>query len=138
MSTIRFQTQAEWSLIPGPAELTQPMNSQDLQDIGSFSPELIADSFLSFPGVRLLHPPKPSWFHWLARWDYGRDFMQIGMTLFDDEQQSWGGSPITADCSPDQMDALWSHLQAQHSGVWLHDRDCIVHTRDSFKKAMAG
>jgi hypothetical protein len=59
------------------------------------------------------------------------------MTLFEDEQESWGGSPITADCSLDAIQAFWSHLQSRHRGVWLHDPDCIVHTYDSFRDIMA-
>ena len=137
MSTTRFQTRAQWSLIPGPAELAQPMNSQDLQDIEVFSPTAIAESFLSFPGVQLLHPPTPSWWEWRARWESGGDFIEVGMTLFEDDAQSWGGSPISADCSLDDIEALWSHLQTRHRGVWLHDPDCIIHTHDSLRHTTA-
>jgi len=133
MSTTRFQTRGQWSFIPGPAELTQPMSSQDLKDIEEISPAAIAESFLSFPGVRLVHPPAPSWLEWCARWESGSDFIEVGVTLFEDAAQSWGGSPITADCSPDDIEGLWSHLQARHRGVWLHDPDCILHTHDSLR-----
>jgi len=75
------------------------MNSQDLQDMEAHSPAAIADSFLSFPGMRLLHLPAPSWWEWRARWESGTQFIEVGMTLFEDEAQTWGGSPITADCS---------------------------------------
>src|SRR6266536_2440219 len=109
MSTrTRFQTRGRWSLIPGPAELAQPMNSQDLQDMEVHSPAAIAESFLSFPGVRLLQPPTPTWWKWRARWESGSAFIEVGMTLFEDEAQSWGGSAITADCSLDDIEALWS------------------------------
>ena len=134
MSTTRFQTTRGWALIPGPAQLLQPMNSQDLQLIESFSPVLIADSLLSFPGMRLLQPQSPSWGAWRARWESGRDFIEVGMTLFQNEAESWGGSPISADCSLEDIDALWSHLQLRHHGVWLHDPDCILHTRESFRR----
>jgi hypothetical protein len=137
MNTIRFQAKGSWSIIPGPAELAQPMCSQDLQDIKVFSPASVAESFLAFPGVRLVHPPIPSWREWRARWESGCNFIEVGMTLFEDEQQSWGGSPITAECSLDNIEALWLHLQARHRGVWLHDPDCTIHTHDSFRQTMA-
>ena len=124
-------------MIPGPAELTQPMNSQDLQDIEQISPAAIAESILSFTGVRLLHPPTPTWWEWRARWESGSDFIEAGMTLFDDEARSWGGSPITSDCSLDEIEAFWSYLQARHRGVWLHAPDCTSHTHDSLRQTTA-
>jgi hypothetical protein len=137
MSTTRFQTREQWSFIPGPAELAQPMNSQDLQDIEEISPGAIAESLLSFPGVRLLYPPTPSWLEWRARWESGSDFIEVGMTLFEDEAQSWGGSAITADCSLDDIERFWLHLQSRHRGVWLHDPDCTIHTHDSLRHTTA-
>ena len=112
------------------------MNSVDLQKIEFCPAEAIAKSFLSFPGVRLLHPAKPSWWEWRARWESRTDFIEIDMTLFDDEGQSWGGSAITADCSFDQIDALWSHLQSDNRAIWLHDPECIIHTHASLRTAL--
>jgi len=63
--------------------------------------------------------------------------IELGMTLFENEAQSWGGSPITADCSLADIEALWSHLQSRHRGVWLHDPDCIIHTHDSLRDTAA-
>jgi hypothetical protein len=113
------------------------MSSQDLQDIEEISPAAIAESFLSFPGMRLLRPSTPSWWEWRARWESGSDFIEVGMTLFEDEAGSWGGSPITADCSLDDIEALWSHLRSGHRGVWLHDPEGVIHTRDSLRPTPA-
>jgi hypothetical protein len=55
------------------------------------------------------------------------------MTLFEGEDGIWGGSPITADCPLDAIEALWSHLQSRHCGLWLHDSNCIIHTHESFR-----
>ena len=123
-----------WSLIPGPVALAEPMNSQDLQDIKTYSPALIAESFLGFPGMRLLHPPSPSWWEWQAQWESGADFIEVGMTLFEEEPESWGGSPVIADCSLDAIEALWSHLTSRHAGVWLHDPHCTIHTQGSLRE----
>jgi len=133
-SAARFQTTGNWSFIPGPKKLSKPMNSVNLHDIELCPAEEIAESFLSFPGARLVHPAKPSWWEWRGRWQSGSDFIEIDMSLFDDEAQSWGGSGVTADCSLDQIEALWSHLQARNRAVWLHDPDCIIHTCDSLRK----
>jgi hypothetical protein len=129
----RFQTQQQWALIPGPMQLTQPMNSQDLQDIALYPAEAISASFLAFPGMRLLNPSIPSWWEWRCRWESGRDFIEVGMTLFEQNIPTWGGSPISADCTIGALEELWSHIQSRHQGVWLHDDNCIMHTHDSFK-----
>jgi hypothetical protein len=132
----RFHAREDWSIIPGPAQLSQPMNSQDLQEVATYSAAEIAESLLGFPGMRLVHASTPSWWEWRARWKSGRDFIEVGMTLFDDELQSWGGSPLRADCAIDAITALWSYLLSRHRGVWLHDSDCWVHTKDSFRAAV--
>lgn len=130
-SSARFITTKPWSFIPGPADLVQPINSQDLQDIPLYLPDAIAESFLRFPGMQLVHLPTPSWWEWLARWESNSDFIEVGMTLFDGEQQSWGGSPIQANCSLHAIQSLLSHLRSRHSGVWLHDPECVIHTERS-------
>src|SRR5262249_53664382 len=104
----RFQTQQQWSLIPGPRRLARPMDSQDMQDVQLYPVVVIADTLLTFPGMRLLTPKEPSWWEWRARWESDHDFIELGMTLFDDKVPNWGGSPITADCTPNAIDALWS------------------------------
>jgi len=135
-ASARFQTQQGWSFVPGPLELARPINSQDVKDIVLYPLAEIAESFLSYPGMRLLTSPAVSWLRWQARWESDRDFIEVGMTLFDDKNQSWGGSPISADCSASAIEALWSHLQSRHQGIWLHDPDCTMHTHESFS-AMA-
>src|SRR5262249_41274393 len=114
----RFQTQHQWSLIPGPRRLARPVNSQDVQDVQLYAVVMIADTLLSFSGMRLLTPEEPSWWKWRARWESDHDFIELGMTLFDDKVPNWGGSPIHADCTPDAIDALWSYMQSRHPAVW--------------------
>jgi hypothetical protein len=137
MAATRFQTQDQWALIPGPAELAEPMDSLHIQDIVEISPVAIARSLLSFPGVELLHAETPSWWDWRARWKSGCDYIEIGMTIFENDSQSRGGSHLTADCSLKDIESLWSHLQARHRGVWLHNSDCMIHTPDSFRLEMS-
>lgn len=132
-TTHRFRSEGNWSLIPGPAEMENSMSSLDLEDIVALPAASVAESFLAFPGMRQLRPTSPAWWDWRARWESGTDFIEVGMTLLDDEQQSWGGSAIVANCQSVSIEALWSHLATRHSGVWLHDPDCVIHTPDSFK-----
>jgi len=132
----RFHAREDWSIIPGPAQLSQPMSSVDLQEVATYSAAEIAESLLDFPGMQLVQAATPTWWTWRARWESGRDFIEVGMTLFDDEARSWGGSPLRADCAIDAITALWSHLLLRHRGVWLHDSACRVHTQDSFRAAM--
>ncbi len=129
----RFQTHNGWALIPGPIRLTQPISSQDVQDIALHPAEAIAKSLLAFPGMHLLDPPTPSWWRWSGRWEMGGDFIQIGMTLFEADVPTWGGSPIFANCTVGALEKLWLHMRSRHQGVWLHDDNCVVHTLDSFK-----
>ncbi len=138
MSTgTHFRSNGDWAFVPGPADQWQPMNSQDVQDIEATSPEAISASFLSYPGMLLLRSAHPTWVEWRARWESGLHFIEIGISLFEDEAKSWGGSEICADCPCVEIEALWMHLQSFHRGIWLHDLDCIMHTRDSFRTAVA-
>jgi hypothetical protein len=129
----RFQAQRQWSLIPGPKVLVRPLHSQDVQDLELYAASGIAETLLSYPGMRLLSPAEPSWWKWRARWESGHDFIELGMTLFDDEALTWGGSPLSAECTSETLEALWLHVQSRYPGVWLHDPQCTVHTRESFR-----
>jgi hypothetical protein len=113
------------------------MDSQKLRDITYYAPAAVAESLLSFPGMRLLHDQTPSWWQWRARWESEAGFIEVGMTLFEDQARSWGGSPITADCPFEVMESLWLHLQSRHPGVWLHSPDCTIHTHDSLRHTTA-
>ena len=113
------------------------MSSLDLRDITYYPPAAIAESLLSFSGMRLLHDRTPSWWEWRARWESQAGFIEVGMALFEDQAHSWGGSPLTADCPFEMIESLWLHLQSRHRGVWLHDADCTIHTHDSFRHTIA-
>jgi hypothetical protein len=133
----RFQSQGDWAFVPGPGSMTDPLDSQDAHDVELHTPEQIAQSLLRFPGMQLLHAATPSWWKWRARWAEGSSYIEVGMTLFDDEGQSWGGSPVQANCSYEDLHSLWSYLQSRHRGVWFHDSGCTMHTHESFTKFVA-
>jgi hypothetical protein len=134
-TSARFHSQRQWSLIPGPVKLTQPMRSDDLQEFESIPVIAVAESLLSFPSMRLLSPAQPTWWQWQARWESGSDFIDVAMTLFEEPVLTWGGSPLYADCAAESIEALWSHMQSRYRGVWLHDENCVIHTRNSFRGA---
>lgn len=113
------------------------MDSQDVHDMELHSPEEIARSLLSFPGMQLRHAATPTWWEWRARWDAGSRFIEVGMTLFEDANSSWGGSHIEVVCTRDDIISLWLHLQSRHRGIGLHDSNRNMHTRESFAQYVA-
>lgn len=124
-----------WAFSPGPEQMDEPTNSQFADEISEHSAKSIAASLLAFPGTELLYPVDPSWYQWKARWQDGDRFIGLDMTLFDDEE-TWGGSEIEADCLAGDIVECWSFLQARHSGIWLHAPDCTMHTQQSFLKGL--
>lgn len=118
--------------------MDEPRSSLDLHELVEHTPAAIADSLLSFPGTRLLHPAERSWWDWKARWESGERYIEIDVTLFDNEEQHWGGSSLDANCSVEDLLTLWRVLQSRHSGIWLHDPDCEMHTPESFLANLAG
>src|SRR4029450_11062297 len=114
----RFNASSHWALIPGPADQSQPMNSQDVRRIVELPADAVAASFLAFPGMRLTHPPEPDWWAWPARWGPASDFIALNFTLFDDLGDIWGGSQFTADCPSSALPSLLRRMNQQHTGIW--------------------
>lgn len=111
--------------------MDEPTDSQIVCDISQHSAQSVAASLLAFPNTVMVHPADPSWYQWKAHWQNGNRFIDLNLTLFDDEE-TWGGSEVEADCLAGDVIKLWTLLQARHSGVWLHAPDCTMHTQESF------
>lgn len=124
-----------WAFIPGPRSIpTPPISSVSLQEIATYEPRAIAEFFLSYPGFRLLHPAEPSWWQWRAAWESTTDFISVNITLFDDPEQSWGGSYLEALCQLDDVLELWRKMRERFPAVWLHNAACEIHTPESFRR----
>ena len=132
-----FESRGDWAFVPGPSSIAGPLNSQDVRDIELHTPESVAQALLSFPGMQLVQDASPSWWEWRARWAEGSRYLEVGMTLFGNEEQSWGGSPVHANCSTEDIRSLWAHLQSRHRGVWIHDSNCTMHNHESFARRVA-
>jgi len=120
----RFHANLDWALIPGPVDQTRPMASTDIQRLVELPADIVAESFLAFPGMRLVQPAEPNWWAWRARWESADGFIALHFTLFDELGDIWGGSNITADCPSSALVSLLYHMNQQHPGIWLHDPDC--------------
>ena len=130
----RFNASSHWSFIPGPVDQSQPMSSVNLRSIVELSADTVADSFLSFPGMRLTHPAEPDWWAWRARWESASDFIALGFTLFDHRAGIWGGSEFDADCPSSAVLSLLHHMHQRHGGIWLHAPDCGMHAYQQIPK----
>src|SRR5262245_26608264 len=123
----------DWAFIPGPREIPEPpASSAALQDVAVFPPEAIAQAFLSHPGFILVHDAVPSWWQWQAGWERSQSFLLVGMAVFETDPVSWGGSHVSGACELDNLLSLWHALRAQFPAIWLHNRACEIHTRESF------
>ena len=127
----------DWAFIPGSREVQDPpASSVGLQDVATYPPQAIAQAFLAYPGFRLVHAPDPSWWQWQVGWERGRSLLVVGMTLFETDPVSWGGSHVSGTCELDDLVSLWHALRAQVPAVWLHNSACEIHTPDSFLHLM--
>lgn len=123
----------EWSFIPGPEE-EPPDSSLDLQDLVEYSPREIAEAILSYPGMVLQNPGTSSWWDWLARWHLEEEAIDVGISLFETEPESWGGSPLQGRCSANRLFFLWESIREKLPAVWLHNNECEIHTPDTFRQ----
>lgn len=133
--TVELQEQ-DWAFIPGP-ETDPPGNSLELHEIVEYAPERIAEVFLSYPGMRLVHPPEPTWWEWKARWEEQDRFIELEMSLFETEPVTWGGSGIRAHCTVQDVLKLWQAVKERCPAVWLHNSECAIHTPESFERLFA-
>jgi hypothetical protein len=132
MSARVFQLD-DWSFIPGP-EWDPPTSSVSLQELVEYPPGDIAATILAYPGMKPRNLGTPSWWEWSATWRGGEETIDVGMSLFETEPASWGGSPLKGRCSVDRLLSLWEHIREQLSAVWLHNTDCEIHTPESFRQ----
>lgn len=123
----------DWFFIPGPTE-HPPDSSLDLKELVEYSPGEIAETILSFLGMILQNPGRPSWWDWLARWHLEGESIDVGMSLFETEPESWGGSPLLGRCSANHLLFLWESIREKFPAVWLHNNECEIHTPNSFRQ----
>jgi hypothetical protein len=135
---VELLTLEGWAFIPGPRHIADPPgNSIDLHDVASYDPGEVADSLLTYPGCRLLHPASPTWWEWRAEWTDGDRFIALGMSLFETAPPTWGGSEVEALCRLEDIMGLWFSLRSRFSAAWLHNAACEVHTPESFCRSFA-
>jgi len=135
---VELLTLEGWSLIPGPPRIVDPPGSSiDLQDVASYDPREVAGSLLAYPGCRLVHPASPTWWEWRAEWAGGDRFIALGMSLFETEPPTWGGSGIEAVCRLEDIMGLWLSLRSRFPAAWLHNESCEIHTPESFRRSFA-
>jgi hypothetical protein len=52
--------------------MNESLSSVNLQEMVEHPPDAIAQTFLTFPAMQLLHPAEPSWWNWKAQWEVGK------------------------------------------------------------------
>ena len=130
MSTIDL---SKWSLIPG---LTSdpPSSSLNLNGLIEYSPVVVAEAISAFPGMVVQKKAEPSWWHWRATWQAADRHIGVGMSLFETDPVSWGGSPLQGICDVSDILGLWDFVRRRCPGVWMHNSDCEIHTPETFKR----
>ena len=111
IAIVRLITLKGWAFIPGPLVISAaPEDSTNLQEVAEYSPGEIAKTFLAFPGLRLMHPPEPTWWQWKAQWQQDQRSIAVSMALFETEPESWGGSVLDGRCLLVDIMELWAYL----------------------------
>jgi hypothetical protein len=121
----------DWCLIPGPLE-NPPRSSVALNDVAEYPPYVVAEAFLDFPGMRVVHAADPTWWNWRARWQSDHGFFEVDMSLFETEPPSWGGSLAVGHCELDEFLEFCQHVRHRLPAVWLHNSACEIHSLESF------
>ena len=114
-----------WAFIPGPRQLTEPVQTIDCTEVMEYPLAEIADSLLAFPPVERVHSAEPSWQEWQARWQDGET--SLSFTLERWYGEVWSSIRLSGTCTVGQILALWTHLLSRHPGIWLYERE---HERD--------
>jgi hypothetical protein len=76
----------------------------------------------------------PTWWDWLAGWQHDQETIDVGMSLFETEPESWGGSPLKGQCSVHRLLSLWESIREKFPAVWLHNNECEIYTPESFRQ----
>jgi hypothetical protein len=137
----RYLDPTECSFVAGPLELPERFSSVALHSSIYYTCETIEEAFLVAPGARLIHRATPSWEQWLARWESGRRYVEVAMTLcevapegFEGHSLVWGGSFIKMHCLLQDFLGFWEAVRGPCPGVWLHDTETLMWSPDSFAR----
>lgn len=122
---------SDWSLIPGPIS-DPPLSSVALNESEEYLPEVVAEAILDVPGMRLKHPPEPTWWEWLARWDEGHRWIEVGFTLYEIEPPAWAGSSLDGSCELADFLGFWTEVRRRVPACWMHNSACEIHSPESF------
>ncbi len=112
-----------YSLIAGPARLTQPINSIDVQDIAEYPLMEVLSSLFARPGVRPVAATG-----WSAAWECGDRFVIFENAEGLNDDGNFGSVELLCDCHLGDVLGLWEALRARFPGVWLYAPDSWLHT----------
>ncbi len=130
----------EISLIPGPKSFVEPFYSTEMQELESYPAKDVLQTLSSLDNVIVVSSGGThsidEWYAWKWRWEKRDRLVEIGFTVFDEEDDRgyicWGGSELVALCTFADLVGFWRSVQARHPAVWLHDDACRVYTPHSF------
>ncbi|MEM7243890.1 MAG: hypothetical protein AAF533_01025 [Acidobacteriota bacterium] len=126
--------QLDWSIVPGPEVLPAPCSPSDrvVETIAEHSPEHVAQTLLSLPGVGLVQD-SGDWWEWRARHRGRHDVFEITMTLFETQPPLWGGCELVGRPSASGLAAFAEQVAAVLPGTYLHGSDARLYTLDGFR-----
>jgi hypothetical protein len=135
MGAISFHIEA-WSIVPGPLSIHPPFDSTELTVIEQRPPSDVAGKVLAIPAIELVHPERPDWWAWIARWSAGSSHIDLAMTLFEEPSVAWGGFNLSGSATANDLLALYRYVHGTLPGAWLHNSECALHTADSFNASV--
>jgi hypothetical protein len=121
-----------YALIVGPASLTEPIDSQDVQDIADYPVAEVLASLLAVPGVRQIGEAGPRWAGWAAAWECGDRLVLFEVVEELGDGDRFGSVHLRCDCHVGDVLGVWEALRTRHPGLWLIDPDSRLQTPASF------
>jgi hypothetical protein len=128
---IRFVSDG-YALIAGPASLTEPLDSQDVQDIADYPVAAVLTNLLAVPGVRQSGGAGARWADWAAAWEWGDRLVLFESVEELGDEEHFGSVRLRCDCYVGDVLAVWETLRARHPGLWLIDTESRLQTPASF------
>jgi len=121
-------------LIPGPPHNDKMLYSKSIQVIARYPSQELAAVVSQMPNMELVTDGSRDPRAWQWVWRDGDRSIRMGLTVMGsraDEEMTWGGSTLEADCFVGDLLSFWANLAKTHPYTWLH-YDGRVYTSDGF------
>lgn len=128
-----------FSFVPGPKNLVQTVDSQNVQNIEQYSPKELFEFLLNLPDL-VTSVLTDSVFMWSAVFKISQTDIRLMFTTLDGtEEGKWGGSQIEFSGSVDNIIPLWTDILKRFPATYVfNSENGLIYPIDEFKREFTG